>query len=86
MLTEPKGSKVVTVDVDSRRVARHRCFTREEKAEVQEERIAVNAYGERQSMFGMPMFFNFFGGDAAGAFNMDINDLLGLVPFRPFPF
>jgi hypothetical protein len=37
-------------------------------------------------MFGMPMFFNFFGGDAAGAFNMDINDLLGLVPFRPFPF
>jgi len=86
VLSEPKGPELVTVDVDSRRVARHRCFTREEKAEVQEEPIGVNAYGERRPMFGMPMFFNFFGGDAAGAFNMDINDLLGLVPFRPFPF
>ena len=86
VLSEPKGHKSITVDVDSRRVARHRCFTREENSIVADEVMEVNAFGERRSIFGMPMFFNFFGGDASAAFNMDINDLLGLVPFRPFPF
>ena len=41
-----------------------------------------------RSMFGMPMYINLFGADASpGPFNVDINELLGLIPsFRPFPF
>ena len=87
LLCEPKGLKPILLDINSRRLARHRHFTKEEP--VQEEVPEVDPFEGTRSMYGMPMYINFFGGVEAssGGFNMDINELLGLIPnFRPFPF
>lgn len=96
LLCEPKGLKPVLLGINSRRLARHRHFTKEEAEAEGEEEAEAEAEAEggpfegtTRSMYGVPMYINFFGGveAAAGGFNLDINELLGLIPnFRPFPF
>lgn len=86
-LRDPKTSAHICFSIESRRIARHRHYTKEELVLVveDEEDAPETPVQARPAMFGMPFFINFFGNNDPAPLNFDMNDIFGFG-IRPFPF